>query len=93
VTPHVTEVRFQPADDQLRATGLLGWVTCLLDGRIRIGGVAVRRTRGDRLVLSYPFRDDGWGRRWHYLRPIDDATRVSIERQVMAQVDLEEVAP
>jgi hypothetical protein len=86
MSPHVSEVRFLPADDDLRATGLLGWVSILLDGRLRVQGIGVRRTQSGRPALSFPFRDDGYGKRWHYIFPIDEQTRSSIVRQVFAQL-------
>jgi hypothetical protein len=86
MTPHVSEVRYLPADADLRATGLLGWVSLLLDGRLRAQGIGVRRTQSGRQTLSFPFRDDGYGKRWHYLFPIDEQTRSSIERQVFEQL-------
>ena len=85
----VSSVRFSPADDGLRATGLLGWSSFLLGGRLRIEGVGIRRTQNGRLALSYPCRDDGNGKRWFYLRPIDDRTRRELERQVLDQIELE----
>jgi DNA-binding cell septation regulator SpoVG len=92
VTPRVTEVRFTPADDGLRATGLLGWASFLLDSRLKVEGVGVRRTQNGRFALAFPFRDDGYGKRWHFVYPIDDATRVALEQQVLAGLDLEGLA-
>ena len=85
----VSEVRFTPADDNLRATGLLGWAGFLLDVRLVIEGTAVRRTQSGRRALSFPCRDDGWGKRWHYVRPIDDTTRCELERQILDQIKVE----
>jgi hypothetical protein len=87
--PVVSEVRFYCADKTQRGSGLLGWATFLLDGRLRVEGIAIRRTAGGRLALAFPFRDDGYGKRWCYLRPINDETRVAIEEQVLGQLDLD----
>jgi len=86
MSPVVSDVRYLRADDDLRATGLLGWVSMLLDGRLRVQGVGVRRTQSGDQTLSFPFRDDGYGKRWHYIFPIDERTRASIERQVFDQL-------
>jgi hypothetical protein len=88
MTPVVTEVYYLRADDDQRQTGLLGWVTFLLDGRYKVEGVTVRRTNKGRTTLSYPFREDVWGRQWSFIHPIDDPTRLAIERQVLARLDL-----
>ena len=87
----ISGVHYTPAPDHLVATGLLGWASFLIDGQLRINGVTVRATRGGRLTLSYPVKDDGYGRRWPYVQPIDDAARVALERQVIEQI--EAVAP
>ena len=85
-SPVVTEVRPTPAPARLLPTGLLGWVSFVLDPGIQLECVAVRRTQTGRLTLSYPAKDDGWGKRWTFVRPIDNATRREIERQVLAQL-------
>ena len=82
----VSEVRFTRAPQRLVPTGLLGRASFVIDGRLRVDGVSVRRTRSGRLALSYPVRDDGVGRRWEYLRPLDDHTRRELERQVLEQL-------
>ena len=82
----ITEVRLTPAPEHMVPRGMLGWASFLIDGRLHAGGVAVRRSLQGRVYLSYPSRDDGWGRRWDYLKPIDDETRREIERQVLEQL-------
>jgi hypothetical protein len=83
----VSAVRFTPADKGLRDTGLLGWASILLDGALRAEGIAVRRTRAGTLTLSFPVKDDGYGRRWQYLRPVNEETRQAIEYQVLEQLE------
>ena len=80
----VSNVRFTPAPDHLVPTGLLGWASFLIDGQVRISGVSVRRTQRGKLTLSYPIKDDGYGQRWPYVQPINDAARVDLERQVLS---------
>ena len=75
-----------------RETGLLGWVALEVDGLLVVDAVAVRRTRDGRLVLSFPERTDSQGRRHPLVRPLDDAARRAIERQVLAALGLEEGA-
>ena len=52
----VTEVRFNRASDHDAATGLLGWVSLVLNGRLQLDGVAVRQTQDGGLRLSFPER-------------------------------------
>lgn len=78
----ITEIRFSGASNPDRATGLLGYVSFLLNGSFRVDGVTLRRTAAGRLVLSYPARRDRRGRDHAIFFPIDDASRLRIERQV-----------
>jgi hypothetical protein len=86
----ISGVRFAAAAGKERQIGLLGWVTCLVNGRLRLDGIAVRRTLEGRLALSFPARRDGEGRQHPLVRPLDDRTRREIERQVFAALGLEE---
>ena len=83
----ITGLEYVPAPDHLVATGLLGWASFVLDGQIRLSGIGVRTTRGGRLALAFPFRDDAYGRRWTYVQPVGDAHRVELEREVLAQIE------
>ena len=82
----VSGVRYTPAPDHLVPTGLLGWASFVLDCQVRLSGIGVRTTRGGRLALSFPSRDDGCGRRWDYIQPVGDAARVALEREVLRQI-------
>ena len=78
----ITEVTFSPSTAGDRRAGLLGWVTFVLNGAIKIDGVTLRRTRDGRLTLSYPARRDRDGVEHFVIRPLGDKARVEIERQV-----------
>ena len=81
---HVTDTRFKAAEpDQVR-DGLIGWASFVLGRAVRLDGVAVRRTRDGRIVLSFPSRRDRRGREHYIAAPIDNAARLDIERQVLA---------
>lgn len=80
----VDRVSFESASAHDVATGLLGWVRFRLDGRVEVAGVTLRRTLEGRETLSFPTRRDRNGRLHPVVRPLDDATRLSIERQVLA---------
>ena len=88
----VTHVRFKAASSREARTGLLGWVSCTVNGSLRLDGLSLRRTADARLVLSFPARRDGAGRQHFYVRPSDDRARREIERQVFQALGLEEGA-
>ena len=88
----VTSVTFTDAPPDHVAKGLLGWVSVEIDGALQIDGVTVRQTWDRRLALSFPERRSGSGRRYALVRPIGDAARRSIERQVFEMLDLEQEA-
>jgi hypothetical protein len=92
VSPHITNVRLLPGSWRDAQTGLLGYVQFTVAGGLRIDGVTLRRTRDGRLTLSYPRRTGHEGCDYHYVRPLDGATRIAIERQVFAKLGLEGVA-
>lgn len=79
----ITAVVFTPAPALDRATGLLGWVRIAMDGAFEFDSVAVRRGRNGRVVLSFPSRRDGAGRRRYFVRPLSDEARCAIEGQVL----------
>ena len=89
----VSIVAFASAPNPERARGLLGWLTLEVDGLVLLDGVALRRTRGGGLALSFPARTDHRGRRRFCVRPIDDAARQAIEEAVMRAFGVAEVSP
>lgn len=79
----VSNLRFAPASPEDQERGLLGWLAFNLGGVLRLDGVALRRTSGGRLALSFPARRDARGHNHHYVRPLDDDTRIYIEQQIL----------
>ena len=80
----VDRVEMKAADPDTAKTGLLGWVSCRLNGNLQLGGIALRRTLEGRLTLSFPAKRDRTGQQWYYIRPLDSSTRRAIERQVFS---------
>lgn len=78
----VSGVQFVPAPD---GRGLLGFVTATVNG-LRLDGITVRRTRSDRLCLSFPMRRGSF-------RPLDTTTRREIEAQILAAIRAGKKAP
>lgn len=79
-----------PARDE--KTGLIGWVSCTVGGTLRVDGIALRRTLGGDSRLAFPCRKDRAGRKHYVVRPLDETTRIAIERQVLAALDGQGVA-
>ena len=87
----IGDVAFTPAPETMRALGLLGWVRATLDERLGLDGLAVRRSRDGRLVLSFPTRVDGQGRSHAIVWPLDDRVRRELEVRVFAALEAQEV--
>ena len=80
----IRSIRFTPAPTWLVATGLKGWVS-LRYGGLDLDGIAVRRTRDGRTVLSFPeHRRLGAGRL--PVRPAGNDVRAEIEAEVFAEL-------
>lgn len=86
MSPSIGGVSFVPAPERLEASGLVGWVSFLIDDALRADGVTVRRTKRGRYVLSYPLREDAAGKPHYALRPINTATRRLIEARVLGEL-------
>lgn len=85
--PIVSRVRFTAATGQALKDGLQGH--CEFEvSLLRLEGVMVRRTRAGRLVLSFPTKRDVQGRQHNVVRPVDQAARDRIEREVFAALGL-----
>lgn len=79
----VSEVAFSPAPEADQDRGLLGWVSFVINDALSVNGVAVRRTRDGRFVLSYPARPDAVGNKCFLVRPRNDRARRHLERAVL----------
>ncbi len=85
----VMNVEFTPAPRAAVRRGMLGYLSFDLEGTWHVDGVALRRTRGGRLALSFPSRIDRFGFEHAHLRPTCDRARRAIERAVLAELGLE----
>lgn len=75
-------------DDDARG-GLLGYISVFY-GNLILDGLTVRRTADGRLTVSFPERRDRQGRRHPYVRPVDDAARLRIERAIFGEAKVAE---
>jgi hypothetical protein len=89
VNIEVSEIRFHAATPADTEGGLLGWTNFVLNGAVRIDGVAVRRSVENRPFLSFPERRVSGRRKHFFVRPIDDHARRDIEHQVLRALNLE----
>jgi hypothetical protein len=87
--PEIAEVKFAGASAEDVARGLLGWVSCTLSGSLQLDGIAVRRTRGGKIALSFPARKDARGVQHPFLRPLTDVVRHEIEAQVFCALGID----
>ena len=92
---HVSAVALANASPTEARTGLLGWISCILNDALLVDGIALRRTAGGRLTLSYPARRDRAGNQHHVIRPLDDVARQHLERVIFKALkcDQKETAP
>lgn len=82
----VTDVRFVPAKPDLRATGMRGWASCIVDGKWRFDSMSVRRGRDGRYRVAFPTRTDANGVEHALYLPTERATTDAIEDAVLAEV-------
>lgn len=86
----VSRVVMTVAPAREKRAGLVGWVTCVVGGELRLDGLSVRRTLDGRLIVSFPSRKTRRGVERPYIAPLDDAAREGIQRQILAALDLDE---
>lgn len=82
----VSDIRFHPAAEDLRATGLRGWATVTVDGTWIFNSIAVRRAADGRYVLAFPTRTDSAGKEHSFVRPAGSAVRAKIEEAVLGHL-------
>ena len=90
--PRISDVEFSASSPRQVSQGLLGWIRCRLDDCVWLDGIALRQTARGKLVLVFPGRRDNLGRDHAFVRPADEATRQSIELQIMTALRVQGVA-
>ena len=86
----ISEVTFVAARPEQVAYGMLGHVTFVLNGTLKLDGITLRRTREGKPVLSFPCRRDRAGRDHPYMRPLSNGCRATIEQHVFAELGIGE---
>lgn len=82
----ITDIRFCPASSIDERAGLLGWSSFVLNDGVRVSSIAVRRTRGGAITLSFPTRKDGQGIARPIVIPTTHATHKAIEGVVLPEL-------
>jgi len=78
----VTEVRLTAASQRDAESGLLAYLTVVLNGSLAVDGLALRRSVEGKTYVSYPARTDRRGGRHPIVRPLSEDARVELEREV-----------
>lgn len=89
----ISEVRFTPAPGTDSAAGLLGHITLVLNGALRIDGIALRLTREGRRTLAFPARRDSRGQSHAIVQPISTDVQLGLESQIFDLLDLRALDP
>ena len=79
----IHNVRFIPATPQKMGQGLLGYISCTLNGLLLLDGIVLRRTLEGSLTLSFPARKDGMGKKHPFIKPQNTDIREEIRAQVL----------
>ena len=85
----ISAVRFAAASDRDVESGLLGWVSFVLGGLLRVDSVCVRRTRSGALTLSWPVHRDRYDIEHLILRPVNDGARRVLESAIFKALGFE----
>ncbi len=88
----ISNIQFTPGTPAERTTGLLGWVR-LRYGDLLLDGLALRRTRDARLVLSFPRPSRGGGLARQLVGPAGPDVRAQIEADVIAELRRQDAIP
>jgi DNA-binding cell septation regulator SpoVG len=84
----ISGVRFISAQPHDVAAGLLGYVSAIIDDRLYLDGITVRRTAAGRTTLSFPERRNRRGDAFPYMRPVNAAARDDIERAILGAIGM-----
>ncbi len=79
----ISDVHFAAASGKEVSSGLVGYISAVLNDSLWLDGLTLRQTADGRLTLSYPARKDSRGRQWSYLKPMNDTVRREVEAQVL----------
>lgn len=84
----LSNVRLRWASEHEQATGLLGYVTCVVNGALCLDGLTLRRSISGDFSVSFPARTDVRGMRHAYIQALDGKTHREIEAQILKALGL-----
>ena len=82
----ITNVAITLARPDHEKEGILAWLTCVIANIVVLDGIALRRTRDGRPVLSFPRREDSAGRQHPYIRAAASETGQQFERAIFKAI-------
>lgn len=85
----IDKIELKTATTEDAARGLLGFLSFRVNKALQLSGIALRRTRGGRPILSFPAKQDAHGQQHFFIRPLDDETREEIEYQVFSALGIQ----
>ncbi len=86
----IDNVRFFSAGPRDVKRGLLGWISFVMNDKVHVDGLCLRKTLMGQLRISFPCRQDKSGRQHFYFRPLDNVARLEIERLVFRALGIRE---
>ena len=81
---NITHTRFIVAPPDAQADGLFGWLSFIHSGSLRLGSVALRRSRSGKLDITFPVEIDRDGRPHAIFAPTDHESREAIRLAAIA---------
>jgi DNA-binding cell septation regulator SpoVG len=82
----ISDVRFIQGSAADIESGLLGYVSCIVDDRLYLDGITLRKTADGRLALSFPERRTAKGGAFPYIRPVNAAARKDLEAKIFGAI-------
>ena len=86
-SPRISDVSLVPASPALARGGLLAFASCTVGGLLRVDGLALRRTREGRVVVTYPARRSGDGLQHPFVLPLSCRVRRAIEERLVGEAE------
>ena len=80
---HVRSIRITPSSAADQREGLLAYARAAF-AAFAVDGITIRRTLGNRLVVSYPSRESRSGSQFPHFLPTDPEVRAALNRRILA---------
>lgn len=78
----ISDVRLTAASEDESSAGLLAYLSVVVDDRLVLDGITLRRAADGRLTLAFPERRTERGRAFPLMRPRNEAARAEIEAAI-----------